>query len=58
MHTSKAGEKCPETRGLTSDIPTYNTEHFYIATSLRALSYVGTLSLAQLNVKLCVQNVA
>ena len=27
-HTSRVGEKRTETRGLTSDIPTYNTAHF------------------------------
>ena len=28
------GQKSAETRGLTSDIPIYNTVHFYSSTSL------------------------
>ena len=31
---SRVGEKGTETRGLTSDIPTYNPVHFYNPTSL------------------------
>ena len=35
-HVSRVGEKSTQTRGLVSDIPTYNTVHFYNPTSLQA----------------------
>ena len=39
-HASGVGENSTETRGLTSNIPTYNTVHFYNPTSLFILCFI------------------
>ena len=56
-HASRVSEKITEARALTYDIPTYNMVHLYNLSSLWALSYAGALSMIQLNVKACMQNV-
>ena len=46
-HMSRIGGKSTETRQLTSNIPTYNTMHFYNPTSLRVLCYCHALSVVK-----------